>query len=64
MRCPCYKCPDRRVLEHATCHATCPRYKEWRAELDQRKTAAADAGARDFMLDSIERKRRRKNDQT
>jgi hypothetical protein len=64
MKCPCYKCVDRHVFEHATCHASCPRYKEWRVALDARKAAEADAGARDFILDSIERKRRHKNDQT
>ena len=57
MKCPCYKCEER----NAHCHSTCERYKEYRAELDRRRTTLADAEVRDFILDSIERNRRLKN---
>lgn len=44
---PCFKCPDRRVL----CHATCERYKAYRADLDaynaeQKRLAAGDPAPR------------------
>jgi epoxyqueuosine reductase QueG len=30
---PCGKiCPDRYVVEHSNCHATCERYLEWEKE--------------------------------
>lgn len=30
---PCYHCKQRRFK----CHSECPRYKDWRAELDKSK---------------------------
>lgn len=61
MKCPCYKCEDRQVFEHATCHATCQKYKEWKERMEKRKTIMSDAEVRDYILDSIERNRRLKN---
>lgn len=31
MKTPCYQCPDR----HMHCHCDCPRYAEYRAEMDK-----------------------------
>ena len=60
MSCPCYKCEERKV----GCHATCERYKEWREWLNIRKNILSEAEVRDFILDSIERRRRAKNERS
>lgn len=62
MKCPCYKCEDRQVFEHETCHATCERYKEYKEWINKRKYILSEAEVRDYILDSIERRRRAKND--
>lgn len=59
MTCPCYKCEERQV----NCHATCERYKRYRAELDNRKTTVGDAVTSEFIVDSIRRRKRAKNNE-
>ena len=59
MNCPCYMCTDRQV----NCHATCEWYKAYRAELDKRKTTVEDAVTSEFIVDSIRRRKRAKNNE-
>lgn len=54
---PCKGCPDRAV--EPNCHASCPRYRSYRASIDT--AAAAKAPNLDsYTLDTMERFRRRK----
>ena len=47
--CPCKDCvPPKRS---PTCHSTCPDYKEWKGELDERNAEIKKAKDEQIMLD-------------
>lgn len=57
--CPCKKCvPPKR---NAKCHSCCKEYKEWRDKLTKEKQTAHDKEVCDFILDNIEKRRKKRN---
>lgn len=59
---PCYRCVEGRS---ATCHSTCKRYKDWKAEMSERQALKAqaknDGGYKDYIHRSIVKHQKGKN---
>lgn len=57
-KCPCRNCTIKRQIG---CHSKCNDYKEWREDLTATKQSAHDIELIEYILNSIERRRKAKN---
>jgi hypothetical protein len=59
---PCFKCEKRKVTADYNCHTDCPDYAEYRREIAEVKKKNDDSIFVNYMITSIQRRRKKKNE--
>jgi hypothetical protein len=59
---PCYKCERRKATDAYNCHTDCPDYAEYRKEIDEMKKARGENIYISYMINSVQKKRKKKNE--
>jgi hypothetical protein len=59
---PCYKCENRKVTKDNNCHTDCPDYAKYRQEIDKSQKPSGENIYVNYMINSVQRKRKKKNE--